>query len=67
MDDHALHSNHAHHALAMVMSGLRPQDVVALLIGLHGMGRAEAMQEAAEAAQFAMTHYGVVNDELACL
>ena len=51
----------------MVMNGARPQDVVALLMGVHGMDRAAATQEAAAAAQFAMAHYGVMNGELACL
>lgn len=67
MTDATLHTNHAHQALALVMAGCRLPDVVAVLVTVHGMERAAATAEALDAAQFAMTHYGVMLNELARL
>jgi hypothetical protein len=67
MTDATLHTHQAHHALALVMGGCRLPDVVAVLVAVHGMERDAAEVEALEAAEFAMTHYGVMGNELARL
>jgi hypothetical protein len=55
--DLATHSQHAHHALSLVMNGCALSEVAAVLVGM-GLSRDEANAEALAAAQFAMAHYG---------